>query len=45
MSAGLARDLEAFFLERLLEQKRASEHTVASYRDTFCRPTWRLYRP
>jgi len=28
--------LEAFFLERLLEQRRASEHTVASYRDTFC---------
>jgi integrase/recombinase XerD len=28
--------LETFFTERLLRQKRASPHTVASYRDTFC---------
>jgi site-specific recombinase XerD len=35
MSGRLAQQLEAFFTERLLEQKRASEHTVASYRDTF----------
>jgi integrase/recombinase XerD len=27
--------LEAFFLERLLQQRRASPHTIASYRDTF----------
>jgi integrase len=34
MSA-LAPTLEAFFTERLLRQRRASPHTVASYRDTF----------
>lgn len=28
--------LEAFFTERLVQQKRASAHTLASYRDTFC---------
>lgn len=28
--------LEAFFTERLLQQKQVSPHTVASYRDTFC---------
>ena len=27
--------LQAFFTDRLLAQRRASEHTVASYRDTF----------
>ena len=27
--------LERFFLERLLRQRQASPHTVASYRDTF----------
>jgi site-specific recombinase XerD len=27
--------LEAFFTERLMQQRRASSHTVASYRDTF----------
>lgn len=27
--------LEAFFLDRLLREQRASPHTVASYRDTF----------
>jgi len=31
----LAPLLEAFFLERLLEQQRASPNTIASYRDTF----------
>lgn len=35
MSGRLAQHLEAFFTVRLLEQKRASEHTIASYRDTF----------
>jgi integrase/recombinase XerD len=28
--------LERFFTERLMQQKRASGHTLASYRDTFC---------
>ena len=27
--------LEAFFTRRLIAQRRASSHTVASYRDTF----------
>ncbi|MEX1271718.1 MAG: tyrosine-type recombinase/integrase [Acidimicrobiia bacterium] len=31
----LAPTLEAFFTERLISQRRASSHTVASYRDTF----------
>lgn len=31
----IAPTLEAFFTVRLLEQRRASPHTVASYRDTF----------
>jgi len=31
----LAPTLEAFFLQRLLDQKNASPHTVASYRDCF----------
>jgi len=36
MSAGtLPSLLQSFFTERLLAQRRASEHTVASYRDTF----------
>ncbi len=35
MSA-LAPTLQAFFTERLVSQRRASPHTVASYRDTFC---------
>ena len=35
MSA-LAPTLEAFFVERLLAQRRASQHTIAAYRDTFC---------
>jgi site-specific recombinase XerD len=28
--------LQAFFSERLLRQRNASPHTIASYRDTFC---------
>jgi site-specific recombinase XerD len=38
MSANTAfpRLLEAFFTERLMQQKHASTHTLASYRDTFC---------
>jgi site-specific recombinase XerD len=35
MSA-LAPLLEAFFTERLIGQRQASPHTVASYRDAFC---------
>jgi site-specific recombinase XerD len=31
----LAPLLEAFFVERLMRQRQASEHTVAAYRDTF----------
>jgi site-specific recombinase XerD len=31
----LAPLLEAFFTERLLNQRRASPHTIAAYRDTF----------
>lgn len=34
MSA-LAPTLEAFFTERLMNQRRASPHTIAAYRDTF----------
>src|SRR5947208_2514680 len=32
----LAPLLEAFFTERLIGQRDASPHTVASYRDSFC---------
>lgn len=28
--------LEAFFADRLMRQRQASPHTIASYRDTFC---------
>ena len=28
--------LEAFFTDRLMNQRQASQHTIASYRDTFC---------
>ena len=31
----LAPTLEAYFTERLIGQRRASPHTIASYRDTF----------
>jgi site-specific recombinase XerC len=33
--ANLARYLQQFFTDRLLGQLGASQHTVASYRDTF----------
>lgn len=32
---GLATLLEGFFTQRLMQQRRASAHTIASYRDTF----------
>ncbi len=31
----LAPTLQAFFTDRLIEQRRASPHTIAAYRDTF----------
>jgi len=34
-SANLALLLEGFFTKRLIAQRRASPHTIASYRDTF----------
>jgi len=34
-TATLPSLLQSFFTERLLAQRRASEHTVASYRDCF----------
>jgi integrase/recombinase XerD len=34
-AANLPRLLERFFTERLMEQRRVSSHTIASYRDTF----------
>lgn len=34
--ANVAPLLEAFFTERLMAQRQASPHTIASYRDTFC---------
>jgi len=33
--ASLPRLLEGFFTERLMHQRQASPHTIASYRDTF----------
>lgn len=33
--ARLSTLLEAFFVERLMQQRRVSPHTIASYRDTF----------
>ena len=33
--ADLGSLLETFFLKRLISQRRASPHTIASYRDTF----------
>jgi integrase/recombinase XerD len=27
--------LESFFMDRLMRQRQASPHTIASYRDTF----------
>lgn len=32
----LAGLLESFFVDRLMRQRKASQHTVAAYRDTFC---------
>ena len=34
--ANLAPLLQAFFTDRLMRQRQASPHTIASYRDTFC---------
>lgn len=34
--ANLAPLLERFFTQRLMQQRRASQHTIRSYRDTFC---------
>ena len=34
-SATLAPLLENFFTQRLMNQRQASPHTIASYRDTF----------
>jgi integrase/recombinase XerD len=34
--SSLAPLLEAFFTERLIGQRQASQHTVAAYRDAFC---------
>lgn len=34
--ANVAPLLQAFFTERLMAQRQASPHTIASYRDTFC---------
>jgi site-specific recombinase XerD len=36
-AVSLAPLLERFFLQRLMQQRQASPHTIASYRDTFCR--------
>ncbi len=33
--ASFAALLEHFFTQRLMQQRQASEHTIASYRDTF----------
>jgi site-specific recombinase XerD len=35
-AANLASLLQAFFTDRLMAQRQASPHTIASYRDTFC---------
>jgi len=35
VEANLPRLLEGFFNERLMHQRQASPHTIASYRDTF----------
>jgi len=34
--ANLSRLLQAFFTERLIDQRQVSPHTLASYRDAFC---------
>lgn len=33
--AAFAPVLEAFFTDRLITQRRASQHTITAYRDTF----------
>lgn len=35
MKGNLAQHVQAFFTDRMIRQKQASEHTIASYRDTF----------
>jgi site-specific recombinase XerD len=35
LSASFARLVQTFFTDRLFQQRRASPHTIASYRDTF----------
>jgi site-specific recombinase XerD len=35
-TVSLAPLLERFFLQRLMQERQASPHTIASYRDTFC---------
>ena len=35
MTGNLARHIEAFFTDRLIQQRQASEHTIGSYRDAF----------
>jgi site-specific recombinase XerD len=35
-AGSLAPLLERFFLQRLIQQRQVSPHTVSSYRDTFC---------
>lgn len=34
-SVNISNLIESFFLERLISQRNASQHTIASYRDTF----------
>jgi site-specific recombinase XerC len=34
-SASFAPLLEHFFIQRLMQQRQASPHTISSYRDTF----------
>jgi len=36
-TVSLAPLLERFFLQRLMQQRQVSPHTIVSYRDTFCR--------
>jgi len=36
-TVSLAPLLERFFMQRLMQQRQVSPHTIVSYRDTFCR--------
>jgi integrase/recombinase XerD len=36
ISSNFATLIEAFFTDRLMRQRKASPHTIAAYRDTFC---------